>query len=98
MLFVPRLPALKRIGPHSKDLYSLLTGSLLGNGYAERHGDGTRFQFHCSHQNVDSLVNLQKRLVELGYCSHKKPKVQHMIGYKGQIDYNVRFELTVLRA
>jgi ubiquinol-cytochrome c reductase cytochrome b subunit len=89
--FVPRIPASQRIGPHPNEVYSFLTGSLLGDGYAERHGDGTRFHFHYSHKNMEYLVSLQQCLVSQGYCSDQKAKIRPMIGAKGQVYYSVRF-------
>lgn len=32
----------KRIGPHNKDTLEFIKGSLLGDGYLERHGNGSR--------------------------------------------------------
>jgi ubiquinol-cytochrome c reductase cytochrome b subunit len=89
--FVPGLPASQRIGPHSQEIYSLFTGSLLGDGYAERHGEGTRIHFHYSHKNMEYLKSLHQRLLLLGYCSAKKPKIQRMVGNNGQIYFTVRF-------
>jgi hypothetical protein len=31
-----------RIGPHDQNIVSILVGSLLGDGYLERHGNGSR--------------------------------------------------------
>jgi len=40
------IKAKRRIGPHDKDVISVITGSLLGNSYAsKRYVEGTRFCF-----------------------------------------------------
>lgn len=89
--YTPKVPALKRIGPHSQKIYSLLTGSLLGDGYAERHGFGTRFQLHYSEKNREYLNFLHKTFLNTGYCSDRKPKYSQIIGKHGKIYYSLRF-------
>jgi hypothetical protein len=42
----PRVPSMKRIGPHNRDIISILIGSLLGDGTMERDGKGSRFAFY----------------------------------------------------
>jgi hypothetical protein len=43
---LPNYKASFRIGPHNEDVISLLVGSLLGNGHAERlNNGGVRFKF-----------------------------------------------------
>jgi LAGLIDADG DNA endonuclease family len=51
---IPNISAIKRIGPHNEDIISILVGSLLGDGYAERlnHG-GVRFTFKQSNIHKD---------------------------------------------
>jgi hypothetical protein len=46
-----KIRAIKRIGPHNIDILSIIFGSLLGDSYAEKHGNGTRicFQQERSH-------------------------------------------------
>jgi len=48
--------ARNRIGPHDKDIISVLIGSLLGDGYAnKRYVEGTRFCFRQSIIHKDYL-------------------------------------------
>jgi hypothetical protein len=37
-----KIRAKNRIGPHNEDIVSVMVGSLLGDGYLERHGTGSR--------------------------------------------------------
>lgn len=90
--FVARIPAFKRVGPHPHNIYSLLMGSLLGDGNAERHGFGTRFQFKYSHQNMEYLMQLHKSFYLQGYCSEKKPIVKAFVGPKGKTYFHVHFQ------
>ena len=89
--FLPRIPALKRFGPHKKEIYSILTGSLLGDGYAERHGLGTRFHFHYSHRNAEYLFSLHNLFSKNGYSNPKKPKLKKIIGKGGKFYFSLRF-------
>lgn len=88
---MPRIPALKRVGPHKKEIMSLLTGSMLGDGYAEMHGLGVRFHLHYSHKNVEYLFFLHKKLTENGYCNPKKPSLKKCLGKNGQVYFSMRF-------
>lgn len=89
--FLPKIPALKRVGPHKKEIYSVLTGSMLGDGYGEMHGRGARFHLHYSHKNVEYVMFLHKIFTDNGYCSLKKPNLRKIIGKKGKIYYSLRF-------
>jgi hypothetical protein len=43
---LPRFKPQSRIGPHHEDIISVLVGSLLGDGHAERlQSGGVRFRF-----------------------------------------------------
>lgn len=89
--YLPKIPALKRVGPHKEEIYSMLTGSILGDGFAERHGLGTRFHLHYSHKNAEYLNFLHNNFAENGYCSPEKPKLSKIIGKKGAIYFSLRF-------
>jgi cytochrome c oxidase subunit 3 len=52
----PKVPSLKRIGPHNKDILSIVIGSLLGDGHMEKDGNGSRFAFFESKQNGEYLL------------------------------------------
>jgi hypothetical protein len=55
---VLRIRADKRIGPHNIDILSILFGSLLGDGHAERRikGNGTRISFYQEASHVSYLL------------------------------------------
>jgi ubiquinol-cytochrome c reductase cytochrome b subunit len=55
---VIRIRAMKRIGPHNINILSILFGSLLGDGHAERHvkGKGTRITFYQESSHVAYLI------------------------------------------
>lgn len=40
-----KLPSKYRIGPHNQDIVSIIVGTLLGDGYLEQHGKGSRLCF-----------------------------------------------------
>ena len=42
----PRVPFIKRIGPHNYDILTIIIGSLLGDGTMEKDGNGSRFAFY----------------------------------------------------
>jgi hypothetical protein len=52
----PRLPSLKRIGPHNRDILSILIGSLLGDGTMEKDGNGSRFAFYQEKTHGEYLL------------------------------------------
>lgn len=89
--YIPKIPANQRVGPHSRQIYSLITGSLLADGYGERHGQGTRFHLHYSHRNVEYLMYLHKLFSDQGYCTDKKPVLYKTIGKNNKIYFALRF-------
>ena len=50
------VPSQKRIGPHSKTVLDLITGSLLGNGNLEKHGNGSRLNILLEQSNKSYLT------------------------------------------
>jgi ubiquinol-cytochrome c reductase cytochrome b subunit len=90
---VIRIRAMKRIGPHNINILSILFGSLLGDGHAERRikGKGTRITFYQESSHVAYLIWLHKLLSNLGYCSPNVPKIQTRLGSKGKIRKIIRF-------
>jgi hypothetical protein len=42
----PNVPSIKRIGPHNYEILCILIGSLLGDGYMGKYGNGSRFCFY----------------------------------------------------
>ena len=86
-------PCTKRIGPHNKDIISIIYGSLLGNTDAEyrKDGHGTRISFSKESINIDYLLWIHSLVSDCGYCNPKVPKIQSRIGTKGKIRYIIRF-------
>lgn len=77
---------------HNYNVLSILIGSLLGDGYAEKHGNGTRFCFQQEHNHSAYLLWFHNYLSELGYCSSITPKITTRIGSQGKIRYLSRFK------
>ena len=90
---VSRLKGILRIGPHNKDVLSIIFGSLLGDAYAEKRagGLGTRINFYQEAVHVGYLYYLHKLFSNLGYCNPKIPVVTSRLGPKGKIRQIVRF-------
>lgn len=88
---LPKTRAIKRIGPHNFEVLSILIGSLLGDAYAEHHGQGTRFCFQQEHSNKPYLLWFHNYLSELGYCTTTIPLTTTRIGKGGKLRYVSRF-------
>jgi ubiquinol-cytochrome c reductase cytochrome b subunit len=56
--FDNKIKGYNRIGPHSRDIISIIFGSLLGEGHAERikNGNGTRIVFFQEAMHVKYLL------------------------------------------
>ena len=87
-----KLKSNQRIGPHDFEVLSILIGSLLGDAYAERHGNGTRFCFQQEEFNSSYLIWFHEFLSERGYCNKTLPKLTTRIGKGGKIRYLSRFK------
>jgi ubiquinol-cytochrome c reductase cytochrome b subunit len=90
---VSRLKGIYRIGPHNKDIISIIFGSLLGDAHAEKRltGLGTRISFYQEAVHVEYLLHLHKILSESGYCNTKTPNITTRLGVKGKLRKVVRF-------
>ena len=67
--------AIKRIGPHNKDVISVIIGSLLGDGYVTKKMiEGCSFSFRQSSKHKDYLFWLYEFFYTRGYCSNLKPR------------------------
>jgi ubiquinol-cytochrome c reductase cytochrome b subunit len=90
---VKRFKGIYRIGPHNKDIISIIFGSLLGDAYAEKrlNGVGTRISFYQEAVHVKYLLHLHKILSESGYCYFKVPIITSRLGTKGKIRKIIRF-------
>jgi len=90
---VIRLKGIYRIGPHNKDVLSIIFGSLLGDSHGEKRlkGLGTRFSFSQEDSHVEYLLYLHKHISEWGYCNTKIPVITTRLGKKGKLRKIVRF-------
>lgn len=88
-----RIKGILRIGPHNKDILSIVFGSLLGDAHAEKRlaGLGTRITFYQEDSHVDYLLYLHKNLADAGYCNNKIPVISKRLGNKGKLRKVVRF-------
>lgn len=92
-LLAKRLPAFSRIGPHHKDILSIIFGSLLGDSHAERraNGNGTRISFMQEASHKEYLIWLHNLISSLGYSTPYLPKIQTRLGLGGKLRYVLRF-------
>lgn len=68
--------AKRRIGPHDKDVISVIIGSLLGDSYgSKRYVEGTRFCFRQSIVHEEYLFWLYRFFNTRGYCSNLEPRL-----------------------
>jgi len=90
---VIRIKGIYRIGPHNKDIISIIFGSLLGDGHAEKRlkGVGTRISFFQEGIHVKYLLYLHALLSELGYCNPNTPVIKNRLGSKGKVRKIIRF-------
>lgn len=91
-IFKPKTRAIKKIGPHNQEILSVIIGSMLGDSYGEKHGEGTRFTFQQEESNMEYLVWFHKFLADRGYCSNIIPKINIRLGKNGKIRYFYRFK------
>jgi hypothetical protein len=94
----PRVPAFSRIGPHRIEIYSIFYGTLLGDGYGERHGDGARIHFHQSHIHRSYLNWLHQRVRQYGYVNPNLPKTLKQIGDNGTVYYSLKLRTWTFRS
>jgi ubiquinol-cytochrome c reductase cytochrome b subunit len=92
-LKVNRLKGIYRIGPHNKEIISIIFGSLLRDAHGEKKllGVGTKFSFSQEASHVEYLMFLHKLFSELGYCNPKLPVITTRLGSKGKIRKVARF-------
>ena len=88
-----RIRAINRIGPHNKIVLSIIFGSLLGDGHAEKRlsGTGTRITFYQESSHIEYLLYLHNLLSFLGYCNPKVPVIGTRLGIGGKVRKTVRF-------
>ena len=89
-----KFTAQNRIGPHNKEIISVIFGSLLGDCHGEfrSQGKGTRFSFYQESSHTSYLLWLHGILSNLNYCNPTTPQIQTRLGQKGKIRKIVRFK------
>jgi ubiquinol-cytochrome c reductase cytochrome b subunit len=88
-----KIKGIFRIGPHNKEIISIIFGSLLGDAHAEKRilGNGTRISFFQEETHLSYIHYLHKILSEAGYCNSKLPEIKQRLGSKGKIRKITRF-------
>ena len=81
----------QRIGPHNKDVLSVLTGHLLGDCHGEKRNQSSRFHLHMSSKNAEYIFWYHKFFADRGYCSPLKPVVKTQIGKGNRVYYSIKF-------
>lgn len=76
LFYIPNVHANKRIGPHNKDVISVVFGSLLGNAYANKRTiEGVRIAYRQSIIHKEYLDWLYNFFYERGYVSNLLPRL-----------------------
>ena len=88
-----KIKGMYRIGPHNKDVLSIIYGSLLGDAHAEKRllGIGTRISFYQEDTHLKYIYYLHNWLSLAGYCNIKTPISRQRLGSKGKVRKIARF-------
>ena len=89
--YTANLPAKKRVGPHNQDVISVLVGNLLGDGYAEKRENTTRFHLRITNNNAQYVFWLYNFFAERGYCSPTVPSIKKQIGNLNRVHFSIKF-------
>ncbi|KAG0122317.1 homing endonuclease [Tuber indicum] len=74
-----RIKGIERIGPHSKDIVSIIFGSLLGDAHAEKRKNGNE----ATH--VKYLSWMHNQFAIAGYCNPVIPKIGQRLGKNNKV-------------
>lgn len=81
-----KLKGFNRIGPHNLDIISIIFGSLLGKGEAEKRKDGTRIIFNHKAMHLNYSLTLHDFLFAVGYCNRSDTSIIiKELGKKGKL-------------
>lgn len=88
-----KIRGIYRIGPHNKDILSIIHGSLLGDAHAEKRvsGFGTRISFFQEATHLKYIYYLHNILSSAGYCNINTPVAKERLGSKGKVRKIARF-------
>lgn len=81
-----------RRGPHHQDVYSIIFGSLLGDGHMVKEKQGSRMMFYQGGVNCPYLIRLHSLLVQLGYCKKNPPILRSRVLKDGAVFHFMWFE------
>ncbi len=82
-----------RIGPHKKQVLSLLVGNLLSNSWGEKRYNSSRFHIYIESKQIEYLYWLHKIYSQAGYCNPKRPEINHRIEKGNKLRYVILFRL-----
>lgn len=91
-VYTSTLFANKTIKSDTEHVISVLVGNLLGDGYAEKRNNATRFHIHMSSKNAEYIFWFHKFFMEKKYCSAEKPKVKKQIKKNNTVYYSIKFK------
>lgn len=88
-----KIRGIYRIGPHNKDILSVVYGSLLGDAHAEKglSGVATIIYFFQKDTHLKYIFYLHNLLSEAGYCNNKLPIIGERLGVKDKVRKIARF-------
>lgn len=85
--------ARSRIGPHSKNILSVLVGNLLGDSWGEKRNNSTRFHIYMGANQAEYVYWLHKTYSQAGYCNPERPQLTRRIEKGNRIRFVIRFKL-----
>jgi ubiquinol-cytochrome c reductase cytochrome b subunit len=90
---IKKLRGIYRIGPHNQEIFSVIIGSLLGDGHAEKRSDngGTRISFYQESTHLSYLLWLHDFLSIRGYCNINRPVITTRLGKNGVVRKVLKF-------
>jgi len=98
---ISNIRAINRIGPHNEDIISVITGSILGDAYAnKRSGEGVRICYRQSIQHKEYLFWLYDFFYNRGYTSNLQPRqyTRTIRTKEGKIYYGYEFNTFTFRS
>lgn len=85
-----KIQSKNRFITHNYDVICALYGSLLGNCYAEKRSNSTRFILQQESSNMEYLMWYHSFFAKRGYMSSTKPKIQTRIGKNSKVRFFYR--------
>lgn len=85
-----KLRSKNRFLTHNYDVICALFGSLLGDCYAEKRYNSTRFVLQQESSNMEYLMWYHSFFADRGYMSSEKPKIKMRIGKNSKVRFYYR--------